>query len=117
MTLRDIAAKLELTDLTPEIESQKTGEVEGAHASDLLSDVLAHAPVNGLLVTLQSHMNVVAVATHAGLAGIIFSSGRKPDAAVLKKAVEEKMPLFATKDTTFDAAGKLYALGLRGKRL
>lgn len=117
MTLDDIAGKLGLTDLTPEVKAQKEGEVVGAHASDLLSDVLAHAPVNGILVTLQAHMNVVAVAAHAGLAGIIFSSGRTPDAGVLKKAVEEKIPLFSTKDTTFDVAGKLYALGLRGKRL
>lgn len=117
MNLHDVARHLDLTDLTPDIDAQKTGEVEGAHASDLLSDVLANAPVNGVLVTLQSHMNVVAVAAHAGLAGIIFSSGRKPDHAVLKKAAEEKIPLFTTKDTTFDVAGKLYALGLRGKRL
>ncbi len=116
MTLRDIAKELTLTDLTPEIEDPKSADVEGAHASDLLSDVLANAPVNGLLVTIQVHLNVIAVAAHAGLAGVVFSSGRAPDDAVRRKAVEEKIPLFSSRESTFEVAGRLYALGLRGKQ-
>ena len=78
------------------------------------SDVLANAPSGGLLLTIQVHMNVIAVALHAGLAGVVFTSGMRPDEAVAAKALEEKLPLFASKESTFDAAGKLYALGLRG---
>ena len=90
-------------------------EVGAAHASDLLSDVLANAPSAGLLLTIQVHMNVIAVALHAGLAAVVFTSGMRPEEAVRLKAVAEGLTLLATVDSTFDAAGALYALGLRGR--
>lgn len=115
MNLRDIATRLSLEDLTPELAPDEAAAVEKAYASDLLSDVLAHAPAGGVLLTIQVHMNVVAVAVHAGLCAVIFASGMKPPEEVRAKAVEEGVALFSSSDTTFDAAGKLYAMGLRGK--
>jgi len=112
MTLREIADVLKLEALTPELDI--TAEVSRAHVSDLLSDVLANAPAGGILVTIQVHMNVVAVALHAGLAGVIFAAGMKPDDAVRQKAVQEKLPLFAADGPSFDVSGRLYRLGLRG---
>jgi len=80
-----------------------------------LSDVLANAPNGSVLVTLHVHMNVLAVAVHAGVVAVIFVSGRVPDETVLKKAVEETIWLYATSDSTFEVVGRLYALGLRGR--
>ena len=114
MKLRDIAEELGLKNLTPEIHIKETFEVRSGHVSDLLSDVLAHAPSGGVLVTIQAHMNVIAVSVHAGLAAIIFASGMSPDETVRIKAVEEQMPLFSTDATSFEIVGKLYSLGLRG---
>jgi predicted transcriptional regulator len=115
MTLGEITAKLGFEVLTPELTIDGGAEVERAHASDLLSDVLANAPSGGLLLTIQVHMNVIAVALHAGLAAVVFASGMRPDDSVRAKAVQEGLPLLATPDATFDAAGRLYGLGLRGK--
>ena len=94
--------------------AEPDAEVTRAHASDLLSDVLANAPAGGLLLTLQVHMNVVAVALHAGLAGVVFTTGMRPDDAVRAKAAEEKLALFTTPAATFETAGRMYALGIRG---
>ena len=116
MNLREIADRLCLQDLTAGFSVQEDGDVGRAHASDLLSDVLANAPAGGLLLTIQVHMNVVAVALHAGLKGVIFCSGMKPPEDVRARAIAEKIALFSTLDSTFDAAGKLYALGLRGNQ-
>ncbi len=116
MKLSELSDSLGLSSLTPSLGGGSDVEVKGAHASDLLSDVLANSPAGGLLLTIQVHMNVVAVALHAGLSGVIFTSGMKPDDAVTAKAVEEKLRLYSTADSTFDAAGRLYALGLRGGR-
>jgi hypothetical protein len=115
MNLEQIAQALGLENLTAGLALEEAGSVARAHASDLLSDVLANAPAGGLLITIQVHMNVVAVAAHAGLAAVIFASGMRPPEDVREKAVSEKIILFATKESTFDVAGKLYALGLRGK--
>jgi predicted transcriptional regulator len=115
MTLKKIAENLQLSALTPEVALDDSVDVRAAHASDLLSDVLANAPGGGLLLTIQVHLNVIAVALHAGLCGVIFTSGMEPDEAVRAKAREEGLPLLGTAEQTFDVAGKLYALGLRGR--
>jgi len=115
MTLKQIAESLQLTALTPELATGEAAQISAAHASDLLSDVLANAPGGGLLLTIQVHLNVIAVALHAGLAAVIFTSGLEPEEAVRAKAREEGLPLFATRLSTFDLAGQLYALGIRGR--
>jgi hypothetical protein len=115
MTLGDIVSTLGLEVLTPELSMNGGAEVTRGHASDLLSDVLAHAPSGGILLTIQVHMNVIAVALHAGLAAVVFTQGMRPDELVRLKAVQEGMPLLAAKDSTFELSGRLYALGLRGR--
>jgi len=114
--LNDIARMLRLRSLTPEISRGASVEVTHGHASDLLSDVLANAPRGGVLVTIQAHMNVIAVSVNAGVRAIIFTSGRIPDEPVRIRAVEEKIILYATEDSTFNIVGRLYALGLRGRQ-
>ena len=115
MTLGDIAAALDMKILTPELSVNGGAEVGRAHASDLLSEVLANAPSGGLLLTIQVHMNVIAVALHAGLAAVVFTSGAQPEEGVRVRAVKEGLPLLSTAEGTFDTAGKLYAMGLRGR--
>jgi predicted transcriptional regulator len=115
MNLKQIAARLGLQTISAYLVEQERAEITRAHASDLLSDVLANAPAGGVLLTIQVHLNVIAVAVHAMQAAVIFTSGMVPEEAVRDKAVEENIPLFSTKDSTFDAAGKLYALGIRGR--
>jgi hypothetical protein len=114
MKLIDLASKLDLINLTPEIQIDDSLDVSAGHASDLLSDVLANAPSGSVLVTIQVHMNVIAVALHAGVAAVIFSSGMIPDEAVKEKATGKKLPLFSSQESTFDIVGQLYAVGLRG---
>ncbi len=115
MTLGEITTRLGFEILTPELSVNGGADVTRAHASDLLSDVLANAPSGGLLLTIQVHMNVVAVALHAGLAAVVFTGGMRPEDQVRLKAVQEGIPLLATADSSFDAAGRLYELGLRGR--
>ena len=114
MKPREIAEKLGLANLTPELGQEHEAEVTRGYASDLLSDVLGNAPLGALLVTVQTHMNVLAVSVHAALCGVVFAGGRVPEEEVRVKAVEERIPLFASGASTFDIVGQLYALGLRG---
>ena len=114
MKLEDIARELGLTELTPEVTGNGETEIERGYASDLLSDVLAHAPEGGVLVTLQVHLNVIAVASHAELAAVIFAGGRRPDDDVRAKAIAEGVSLYVSPADTFDVVGRLYALGVKG---
>jgi len=89
-------------------------EVKGGYASDLLSDVMAHAKAGDLWITLQVHLNIVAVATLNDLAGIVLVNGREPEEATLRKAAEEGVVLMVSPLSTFEVVGRLYELGIRG---
>lgn len=114
--IREIAEKLNLSNLTPELESDMEMEVAHGHVSDLLSEVMNRAPEGSILVTIITHRNVVAVAIHAGLSAVIFPGGVVPGDELVKKAAEEKLFLFTTPMSGFDVTGRLYELGLRGTR-
>ena len=114
MNLKEISETLGLESLTPEVTVDAAHSVAYGYASDLLSDVLAHAQHGGVLVTVQIHMNVVAVAAHAGLVGVVFPMGRRPEEPVRQKAAEEGIALYTTEQTAFEVVGRLYELGVRG---
>ena len=118
MTLQELARILDLEEIGPEggeiAAAAADGEITRGYASDLLSDVLANAPTGGVLVTLQVHLNVIAVASHAGLRAVIFSCGRLPEDDVITRAAEEGLALYGSKADTFELVGRLYELGLRG---
>ncbi len=119
MRLEEVAQALDLKELTPATgaRGRRTGDADitRGYASDLLSDVLAHAPAGGLLVTLQVHLNVIAVASHAGLRAVIFSCGRVPDDDIIERAAEEGLSLYSTPADTFDVVGRLLRVGPQRK--
>ncbi len=88
-------------------------EVSGGYASDLISDVLAHAEAGDLWVTLQTHQNIVAVASLKELVGIVLVGGREPQEETLLKAEEEGVPILVSEMTAFELVGRLYELGIR----
>ena len=130
MRLQELAQALDLEVLTPDMDQYDDGrgdrgddtrsnlgagpDITHAYASDLMSDVLANAPMGAILVTLQVHLNVIAVAGHAGLRAVIFACGRRPDEDAIEKAPEEGLSLYLSRADTFNIAGRLYELGLRG---
>jgi hypothetical protein len=91
-------------------------EVLGGYASDLLSDVMAHAQEGDVWITMQRHVNTVAVAQLKGLAAIVIVNGRQPEADMLARAAEHGVAIVTTPLSAFDAAGRLHGAGLRGRR-
>ncbi len=89
------------------------GEVTGGYASDLLSDVIAHSRRGNIWITIQTHPNIVAVATMKELAGIILTGGREPDAETIQKADGEGTPILVSPLFTFELVGRLYQIGFR----
>jgi predicted transcriptional regulator len=88
-------------------------EVSGGYASDLLSDVMAHAEKDDLWVTLQIHPNIVAVAVLKELVGIVIVNGRQPEEETVARAEKEGITILVTELSTFEVAGRLFELGLR----
>ncbi len=101
--------------LKVEVGKDRLGEeVTGGYAGDLLSDVIAHSRKGNVWLTIQTHPNIVAVATMKELVGIILTGGRTPDAETIRKAEEEGIPVLISSLLTFELAGRLYRAGIPG---
>ena len=66
-----------------------------------------------LWITLQSHSNVIAVATLLELSAVIITENAQPDQATLDKANDEGVNLLSTPLSSFEVAGRLWNMGLR----
>ncbi len=112
-TLKQIAEALNLAVKTREDLLAHT--VTGGYAGDLLSDVLAHARKGHVWITLQTHTNIVAVASTKELCGIIVVNGRTPEEATLRRAEQEHIPILVSPLSTYDVVCRLYELGVTNR--
>ena len=112
MTLDQIAQSLSLTLLTREQDLKQIIPSAG-YTSDMLSCVMSGAPRQGVWVTLQAHVNIVAVAALLDLSAIIVTEGALVDEATIDKANEKNITIFSTPMQSFEVVGLLWELGLR----
>lgn len=112
MTLQDIVAGLNLKLLTTP-QDFKEVTPQGGYASDLLSCVVAGAQPGNIWVTLQAHMNVVAVASLREVSAVILTENAQPDADVIEKANDQGVVLLSTEKASYEIVGKLWELGVR----
>ena len=111
MTLQDIINQLSLTLLTEPKEFTNISPSSG-YSSDLLSCVMAGAKHQGIWLTLQSHVNIVAVAALLELSAVIITEGALPDETTVARANEQGITLLSTPLPTYEVAGKLWEMGL-----
>lgn len=108
MTVKAIIEDLHLNVFCGEAGMEKI--VKGGYVSDLLSDVMGNAEEGEIWITMQSHMNVVAIASLKELAAVIIVNEIQPAADVISKAEREGVILLGTSVSTFQTAGKLFNL-------
>ena len=108
MNIRDVVERLSLHVKTTTGDLGR--EITGCYISDLLSDVMANAKEGEIWITLQTHPNIVAVASLKNLAGIIITNNRMPEEETLKKAEDEHITIAISPTTTFEAGGVLYTI-------
>lgn len=114
MNLQEIITSLNLQPVTDQKDYSQIVPASG-YTSDLLSCVMSGAAHQSIWVTLQAHLNIVAVAALLDLSAIIITEGAQPDEATISKANEEGITLLLTNEPTFTIAGKLWEMGLRSK--
>jgi hypothetical protein len=106
MTIRESAAALGCELVQDEFADS---ELAGGYASDLLSDVMAHAAAGCALITIQAHKNTVAVAVLANLPAIIVCNSRPVPPDMAAAARDEGIAILRSPESQFVVSGKLYA--------
>lgn len=83
------------------------GEIAAAYTSDLLSDVMGHCGDESVLITIQNHLNAIAVCTLAGIEGIVLCHDRQPPEDMIEAAKREGIGIMTTTLSQFEASVKL----------
>ncbi len=113
MTVAEMEKLIDGTNLTP--EAPKDREVSCGYTCDLLSWVMAHGAAGMAWVTVQTHMNVIAVASLMEMAAVIIPEGIEMEEPSLQKARDEEINVLSTKLTAYEICARLAAAGLPGK--
>ncbi|MBR4965753.1 MAG: hypothetical protein IKY53_04590 [Lachnospiraceae bacterium] len=112
MTVNDISTLLNAEILTQNTNTAK--EVLTACGSDMMSDVLAFAKTQCVLLTGLCNPQVIRTAEMMDIICIVFVRGKTPDEAMISMAEEREIPILITQHRMFESCGILYTNGLRG---
>jgi len=108
MKITDIIKQLDLKVISG--QNGLSNEIKGGYVSDLLSDVMGNAKEGEIWITLQTHQNIIAVASLKDIAAIIIVKGADPEKDTIEKSNIENIPLLGTELDTFTIAGRLFEL-------
>ncbi|MDL2220751.1 AraC family transcriptional regulator [Eubacteriales bacterium OttesenSCG-928-N14] len=109
MTVAELKEKLNLTQLSV---GDDAAQIMGGCVCDLLSWVMAHGVQNGAWITVQTHINIIAVATLLELACIIIPEGIAVEQPTLDKAAEEGIAILGSDKSAYELAGLMYQSGI-----
>ena len=113
MTVKDFA---QLIDGNFAFALNQSKEIESGYVSDLLSLVMANGKKNMAWITVQNHLNVIAVAALLEMACVVLVEGITLDEAVLDKAKEEGIPVIYTTLSAYDTCVKMGEAKIQGAR-
>ena len=85
-------------------------EIDGCYISDLLSDVMGNAMEGNIWITLQTHKNVMAVASLKEMSCIILVKNLMPNDETIEQSNDEDLPILQTNLPTYEIAGVVYNL-------
>ena len=88
-------------------EGAQDRQVTTAYCGDLLSDVLANVEPDAVWFTIQSHMNIIAIAQLRDVACIVLVNGAAPDPQTVAKAKTQGVNLCGSEKTSAELCMKL----------
>lgn len=87
-------------------------EVSCGYACDLLSWVMANGKEGCAWVTIQTHMNVIALASLHDMACVIFPENATPDGAPIEKAAQEGIALIKSPLSAYGICARMAKAGI-----
>ena len=112
MTLRNVKEILDAEVLVGLDQMDK--DIKTAFSADLMSDVLAFAKPDSLLLTGLTNPQVVRTADILDISAIIVVRGKRPSEETIKLAEQLKIPILSTRYILFETSGRLHKNGIVG---
>ena len=106
MLLKELAEKIDGTIVV----DNPSANITAAYPSDLLSDVMGHCADESVLITIQNHLNAIAVATLVGNEAIVLCHSRPVPDDMKAAAMREGIALVTTPLSQFAASVALQEL-------
>jgi len=103
MTVYELGEKLGLIKLS----IGKDNDVTSCYISDLLSHVLGGCGAGDVWITVQSSVNMVAVAMMTDASCVILPEGVSAAQAVIDRANDEGLTIFSSKENAYTLAVKI----------
>lgn len=110
MTVKTLSELIKAQPLT-QLETIER-DVTSGYSCDLLSWVMSHGIADMALITVQTHMNVVAVCSLLDIACMIVPEGITVPDDVVARANEENVAVLITPLTAYEIAGIMSREGI-----
>jgi hypothetical protein len=110
VTIAQLEKELELKQLTDVNDPEK--EVKDGCVCDLLSWVMARGEEGMAWITVQTHLNVVAVACLHDFSCVIIPEDIEVPQATIDKSNEEGIYIFSSPKTSYKFCCEMYSLGV-----
>lgn len=114
MTDVSIKKLCEHLDAHVHVDGAPEHTVNRVAVGDLLSFVMGSNAEGTAWITIQTHLNVAAVAVLKEMPIIIIASGRTPADDLIERCRTEEIALITVRESIFDTCVKLGQLGLVG---
>lgn len=108
MTLKDIIDNLNYELIV--CSNPEEIEIKNAYTSDLLSDVMANASQESMIISIMAHKNTVAVAVMIDSPAIIICNNKEIPRDMIDAAIKENIAIIRTKDNQFITSYKIHKL-------
>lgn len=87
-------------------------EITGVFVGDLLSWVMGNCEENQVWITVQSHLNIVAVSALKEISCLVIAQGAEIEEETINKAIEENIAICTSDLSAYDICKKCAELGL-----
>ena len=112
MKVSELQSLLQAVNQVPELSEDR--DVTCGYTCDLLSWVMAHGDQGMAWVTVQTHLNVVAVAALSDMACVVLPEDIRMEGECLDKARDEGIAVLSSPLTAYEICGRLHDAGIPG---
>ena len=110
MNVCEIARQLNLTFYSGEELAEKAAK--GCYIGDLLSLAMSKVRMDYVWITIQTNVNIVAVASLADAGCIILADGCVPDEKTVERAKEQEIIILGSEKSAYELAVELAGMGI-----